>query len=67
MFDEGRWRIDRGEEEKEGGSEAGRRVRQGTKEGKEGGNEAGRRKRGSAPRYSISRGATARLCLTREK
>ena len=56
-----------------GEKEAGRKqdraeeVRQGTKEGKEGGTEAEPRTRGSAPRFSINRGASVRLCLTREE
>ena len=48
--------------------EEARQVRQGTEEEeKERGNEAGRRKRGLAPPYSNNSGASARLCLTREK
>ena len=62
--------MDGGEEGKEGGSEAGRkkcgreRRRKGRREETR---QGGGRKRGSAPRYSINRGASIRLCLTRDK
>ena len=55
---------------RKGGRNRGRadEVKPGTKdEGKEGGSEAGRRKRGSAPRYSINRGSSMRLCLMRKE
>ena len=57
-----------GEEGKEGGSETGRKKR--GRERRKGKRvetiQGGGRKRGSAPRYSINRGASIRLCLTKK-
>ena len=61
--------MDGGEEGKEGGSEAGRRKcgREGRRKGRrEETRQGGGRKRGSPPRHSINRAASARPCLTRE-
>ena len=76
------WRGDRGWTERRKGKREEARQGGGSETGKEGGSKAertkeegrrdearqgGGRKRGSAPRYSISKGASVRLCLTREE